>query len=454
VRNILIITIMLLGAAFYNGYPLVYSDTGTYIFSAYDWKVPGDRPITYGLFILFCSLGWSLWLPVLVQCVLLAWLLQMLLKPLVQPFLQERCSVGMLSLVGVLCAISPLPWYAGQLMPDIFTAMQLLIVAIVFTHQNISRSHWFALGSLFVLCSIVHFSNLFIGFITIAVWSALHWRKTAQSALFFQKRRAAILLVWCIAAFLILPTVNWLVERQFSLGKGGFTFIMGRMVDSGLLKMYLDDHCQTATEPYRLCQYKDSLPDNSRAFHWDLKSPLNKEGGWGAPEAEYRAIVFGTLTSPKYIALHCWKSLIATPSQLMQNAIGSGLDYGWYKSPESPPAQAVKMHYPHEFNEYKASRQAENLWGQSINFDFLNSINFWVLLATAIGLLLILSGLDGGGALYPVVVLLLIGVIANAFVTANLAVICDRFSPRVTWLLTLCVGVWFLEKAVKTKAKT
>lgn len=35
----------------YNGYPLVYSDTGTYIAGAHEHFVPGDRPQTYGEFI-------------------------------------------------------------------------------------------------------------------------------------------------------------------------------------------------------------------------------------------------------------------------------------------------------------------------------------------------------------------------------------------------------------------
>ena len=45
--------IMLLSAAFYNGFPLVYSDSGTYLNSGSEFFVPDDRPITYGLLIHF-----------------------------------------------------------------------------------------------------------------------------------------------------------------------------------------------------------------------------------------------------------------------------------------------------------------------------------------------------------------------------------------------------------------
>ncbi|MFK8101257.1 MAG: hypothetical protein AB8G15_01985, partial [Saprospiraceae bacterium] len=60
--TILLGTIILLFVAFYNGYPLVYSDTGTYIQSGFELFVPVDRPLTYGLFLRYTSLGISPWL--------------------------------------------------------------------------------------------------------------------------------------------------------------------------------------------------------------------------------------------------------------------------------------------------------------------------------------------------------------------------------------------------------
>lgn len=43
----------------FNGYPLVYSDTGTYIYSGFDRFIPADRPIVYGLFLKFFSFNFS-----------------------------------------------------------------------------------------------------------------------------------------------------------------------------------------------------------------------------------------------------------------------------------------------------------------------------------------------------------------------------------------------------------
>ena len=70
--------------------------------------------------------------------------------------------------------------------------------------------------------------------------------------------------------------------------------VMGRLVDAGLLRPWLQEHCPT--EHYGLCAYLDGLPTTSRAFLWYPESPLQRQGGWEATRAEYGRIVRGTLT--------------------------------------------------------------------------------------------------------------------------------------------------------------
>jgi hypothetical protein len=115
------------------------------------------------------------------------------------------------------------------------------------------------------------------------------------------------------------------------------------------------------------------------------------------------------------------------------------MDYGWYQSPESPPAQAVKRFFPHELTEYNFSRQCVNLWGQKLDFTFLDKVNFWVLLGTLFAALWLMGirGNELSAEQRAVFWIFVAGILANAFVTSSLGVIADRFSPRVVWLLTL-----------------
>jgi hypothetical protein len=425
-------TLMLLGAAFYNGYPLVYSDTGTYITTGMEWKVPDDRPIVYGLFLFFTSLRLSLWLPVAVQSLLLSGLLRRVLHLVLADRYEPRIFLG---ITAVLCLLTPLPWYAGQLMPDVFTPIQVLLVGVVLLQPRIHLLRWVAYGALYMLCCTGHFSNLFIGLVTwVLVWLAHYFsaKKTFDTA--FLLRRGAVIGLWSVLAFFTLPVINYALEQKFILSKAGNVFLLARFIDDGLLKQYLDDHC--ATEPSPLCAYKDSLPANSREWHWDQKSPLYRLGGWGASEEVYCGVIKGMLTSPKYLGLLAWKSLTRTPAQLLQNAVGSGLDYKWYRSPESPPYQAVQRFFPHEFPEYRYARQNGNLWKQELDLAFFNDLQFYVLCITLLYLLWTWNG-AWPETLLQVRWVLLAGVVANAFVTANLASICDRFPSRMVWMLPL-----------------
>jgi hypothetical protein len=73
-------SLVLISAGIYNGFPLVTSDSGTYINSAIQLTVPDDRPITYGLFILITGFKKSLWFVIFTQGLLLAWLLLSYIK--------------------------------------------------------------------------------------------------------------------------------------------------------------------------------------------------------------------------------------------------------------------------------------------------------------------------------------------------------------------------------------
>ena len=107
---------------------------------------------------------------------------------------------------------------------------------------------------------------------------------------------------------------------------------MGAMVEHGIVKNYLNDHCDT--KQYKLCAYKDSLPDRAYKFIWDEKSPFYKIGGWKETKNEFTEIIYGTLTQPKYIVMHIKESFKATLQQLTLFSVGDyvGLIYVRFNS--------------------------------------------------------------------------------------------------------------------------
>ncbi|MCC6186456.1 MAG: hypothetical protein IT256_04820, partial [Chitinophagaceae bacterium] len=110
--TILLSAFVLMFFAFFDNFPIVTGDTGSYISSGFSLKPPIDRPIFYGLFIRFTSLGASVWLTVFVQCFILAYVvIQFLRKSIV-----GISNMHILAIVIFLSFFTICGWFASQLM--------------------------------------------------------------------------------------------------------------------------------------------------------------------------------------------------------------------------------------------------------------------------------------------------------------------------------------------------
>ena len=73
--------LLLLFSAYINGFPIVYSDTSTYLASGFELEAPFDRPIMYGLLLRLSSLnGISLWFTIFSQGLIVSILIYKLLR--------------------------------------------------------------------------------------------------------------------------------------------------------------------------------------------------------------------------------------------------------------------------------------------------------------------------------------------------------------------------------------
>src|SRR5690606_27250530 len=118
-----IATLILSIIGLYNGYPLVYSDTGTYIYSGFDKFIPNDRPVTYGLFLKFFSFNFSAWFVIIIQNIITAYVIYEVMKI----FFANRNNFNKIYLATLLflVIITGIGWYSNQLMPDFFAPITI-----------------------------------------------------------------------------------------------------------------------------------------------------------------------------------------------------------------------------------------------------------------------------------------------------------------------------------------
>ena len=406
--------LVLLHAALYNGFPLVTSDTGTYLVSALDLTVPVDRPVTYGLFVRATSLwGWSLWGVAFAQCLLLGGLLLRYIREFA-PRLAH--PAGRLALLVLTVWTTGVSWFSSQLMPDIFTAIGVLALGLVLLGRCRSgreRAGWLAVA---FLAELVHSSNLLTFNLIVIVMGLVAWRAPVAGPARLRPGRWALALAVMLTGWVALPALHAALGGGFTIVRAAPAFLMARLNESGVLERFLDRECN-GPDPYSLCKYRGKLPDDAMGFMWNTGTPMQLAGGMEATRDEYRRIIGRVLRSPRYYPALAWTAVQATLRQLTHVGLGDGLNpYRENTAPYGPMRS-----YPYELKAYMSSMQNHGQLG----FGGLNErAGLAYLLAVVAGL----SGLasrTGRRRLGPDAAawLALVGtaLVANAFATGAVA---------------------------------
>jgi|SRR5690606_2649390 len=149
-------TLILIWPALYNMFPLVTPDSGTYIHSGLALSIPGDRPWTYGIFLLLTSWGVSPWFPIFWQGFFCAWLLVQLGKKCIISSLPHSFWAGILLIISCCTAAA---WYTAQLMADSFTGFMLLAILLLYLGPE-DRASRIQLHLLWIICQVQEYSKL------------------------------------------------------------------------------------------------------------------------------------------------------------------------------------------------------------------------------------------------------------------------------------------------------
>lgn len=426
--------ILMISVALMNGYPLVYSDTGTYLRSAFTGFVPPDRPYWYGLFIELTSLGgYSLWGVVLVQALLCSFLLWRCWMV----FGDGRAWTYLVT-VAVLSPFTGLGWYTSQLVADIFTVIGVLAgVLLLFTNTSF---WWRSLyGSILVMACFVHLSNLMILPLTLISTTLItRWKAGMRTSIPLWIPLATLLLCW--------PAI-WLANKAVSgeghISQRSHVFLMSGMAESGILQQWLAEHCPD--ESLGICHFKDSIPTTNKAFMWSERSPLHWGGGADKVRDEYTRIIRSTLKDPRYIALHIKASLWSTARLLALWHVADELEGEYYRQDYSSPYGSIAGLVAHELDDFLASEQNTGngkLWMRVIDPVYAFLLGASILLAIY---LLIRRSKNT-----YVLICLLTGIttlVFGAWVCATLSTVDSRFMGRTAWLLPMMVSLilWRLQ---------
>src|SRR3984893_17904603 len=247
---IVAMAVLFLLPALDNGFPFVYPDTGTYLGGAGLTHIPQDRPIYYAWFTRIFDLpilvhssssqtlrhlkGWSPWPSVVVQSLITAWMIWRFASALF-----GLTAASRLLLVALLLTLgTSLPWFVGQIMPDIFTPLMILALTMLWlTHDTLPRVSRILLMLLVSGAVACHQANLLVALWMLPAFglcALLGWRPSKASI--YSILESGLALALGAAALL---TAN-LVDGRFALSNGGSVFLLARLLEDGTAVRYVE----------------------------------------------------------------------------------------------------------------------------------------------------------------------------------------------------------------------
>ncbi|MDJ0388257.1 hypothetical protein QMO56_09040 [Roseomonas sp. E05] len=428
---ILAAALLLVWPAFLNRYPILFSDTGAFLAQTIEPLMIWDKPWVYGPLLHLFHGRQTLWAPLLAQGLMvshLLWLVQRVLRGGATP-------AAHLLLCAALAALTALPWVTALLMPDIFAPVVVLALFLLgFAPQGaLSRGETAYLLALAALGIAAHLSHIPLA-LALLVLTLLVAR-----ALKPLLRVAAPLAM----AVLILLATNAVGHGKASLSPYGATFLLARLIADGPAARTIATECPQ--RGWYLCAWAGRLPEDSDVFLWEPESPVNQDaqgnprflgGVLLAPEAEViiaetlRREPFGVATAAlRNAAVQLFKAGLG--DTLSRQALGDSVRPRLVQG--FGAAEVAAHDGSAQFHDRLPALAAPVLWPQGP-----------VLVLGAAALLFAWRALTRRGNPLPeaehrlrlgFVLILLVGVTANALATGALSKPHHRYQARIAWLM-------------------
>ncbi|HTQ84335.1 MAG TPA: hypothetical protein VMI47_13830 [Pseudolabrys sp.] len=425
--------LLLLLPALWNGFPLIFPDTGGYLARPLEGTLDLGRSALYGLFLV-AGLPLAFWPVVIVQSALTIWLVVLTMRA---HGLGGRPWLA-LGIVALLSSATSLPWLAGQLLPDVwFPAAVMALYLLAFRDATLALWERLLLACViaFAIASHMAAAGLCVGLI------AALWLLGRLPRLDMPKPRLIFAVGAVAVGILLCPVSNWAIAGKFAFTPGGSSFLFGRLVEDGIVSRYLEDRCPDPA--LRLCPYKAELADyDGDDWLWDPDSPFRKLDGWEGIGDEERDIILATLA--RYPLIHIVDAVSDIFDQLTSFQTEVSLD------DNAPTIGAFHDWAPHLLPQLMRARQQTG----RINVSALNLVHVPVAALAMAGLLAAMI-FRRPAKLAPELAALAATVLLALFVNAAICAVCshavDRYQSRLAPLALFVVALTVVEGWRRTR---
>jgi hypothetical protein len=416
---------LLLLPALWNGFPLIYSDTGGYLSRPFEHSLLIGRSALYGAF-LAAGIPFDFWPNVLIQAGAAAWTILLVVRT---HELAARPKVAA-GLTLFLTAATGLPWNASMLIPDVLAPVSALALHLLaFRRDALSRLESGGLVALLAFAFASHMGTLGLGAAMLAAYALL---RPFAGRLRMARPRIAVPAAALGLGIALALFSNLAIAGKFAFTPGGINFVFGRLLQDGIVQRYLAEQCPDPS--LRLCEHRAEIPDDANDWLWAWGTLFYKLGGPDEFGPEAQKIVVATLA--RYPGQHLATALQATGAQLLHLKTGGGVN----PHDTQDAVWNLTRYAPGVMPRFKVARQQHDLF----DFRLINILHVPIALgAFALLPLLLIAGIrrrvaPQAGAL---ALTTLIALLANAAICGALSAIDDRYQSRMAWLAVLAVAI-------------
>jgi hypothetical protein len=422
------IPLMLLAPAFWNGYPLLQSDTGGYLARWYEGYLVPSRSTVFGLYLHFGEDSYF-WINLAIQALATMWILQLMLRVfgLARPW-------RLFAVCLILALTTALPWLASMLLTDIFSGLSVLsLFLLVLYGDRISKPEKAALFVFTAFAAATHSATMavLLGLCCMG-WIALPFLGGRIRKLHLAQGTLTI-----AAGAVMLLAANFALSGQVAWTPGGYAIAFGRMLQDGIVTRYLNDHCPT--QHFKLCPYRNELPETADDFLWSRESVFNQLGRFPGMGDEMGYIVTHSLA--EYPLWQAREALLATGEQMLKVATGENTD-----PPTTPHTYGIIRRYiPQQVKPMEAARQQTGF----LTFGPINLIHVPVALISTVLVFAMLASavfrrrVDDVTLLLATVCLTLVG---NAAICGIISGPHDRYGSRLAWITTFAIMIAVMKR--------
>jgi hypothetical protein len=429
--------LVLLMPALWLRYPILHGDSGSYINSGLNHFAPVERPVAYGLFLWISSLGYSLWLVAGLQALITVFVIDVFLKRVLN---HKYTPIISFATISVLALTTSAGFFVCQIKPDFFLPVIFLsIYAILIGPGKITVTE-ILLCLIILLGVLTHLSHLPIatGLILVTVIISLINSKLKQS---HHLRKYSLLLFLMLSAWVIAPSVNYILTGSFKLSRVSNIFRISRLVQAGVFKEYVDDKCRTDSS-FWLCKYQSDIKGYRFYYNflWDEESFLfyhdciskGKLNCWLERNDEFGLVVDEIYSSKKYMKMLVSDGISSSFKQFFSFRIPVYASY--QRLPY--PMKMVQANLPAD--NYFLERAVQNK--KNLDFPFQNMLQLVVEIISFLYIIYVIVRTkrrlyDQKLVLLGFMVLLFL--IGNAVFIGFFAGSADRFQSRLVWLVPL-----------------